>query len=100
MPLRNCAYCGAVAVQRGALAGQDLLRDGAGVDDRLAFAYGELRVLAIGRDVDAIQARPGERDLAVRRVDARRFARVQHANPQDHATLGDVQREVAIVQPR
>ena len=77
-----------------------MLRDRAGVDDRLAFAHGELRVLPVLRHLDAIEAGPRKGDLAVRRVDARRFARLQHAYAKDHLALRDIQREIGVVQPR
>ena len=57
-------------------------------------------MLAIFADVDAIQAGPRDRDLRVRRVDARRLARLEHAHAHADAALRDEQRELAIVESR
>ena len=45
--------------------------------------------------------RPGrEHQLRVRRVDARRLARIEHAHAHADAALRDEQRELPVVQPR
>jgi hypothetical protein len=69
-------------------------------DVGLAFAHDELRVLAVFADIDAIQARPGQHDLRVRRVDARRFAGLENPHAHVDAALRDEHRELAIIELR
>jgi hypothetical protein len=57
-------------------------------------------VLPVLRHLDAIETGTRKGDLAVRRVDARGFAQLQHAHAEDDLALCDIQREIGIVQPR
>ena len=54
----------------------------------------------IGRNVDAVEARPGQCDLAVRRVDARDIVNIEYAYTNDEASARDEERELAVVEPR
>ena len=84
----------------GGLPGQHLLRARRELDQRLALAYDDVRARTILRDLDPVQPGTRERDLGVRRVDERGFARIQHPHPDDDPPLGDEQRQDAVVETR
>jgi hypothetical protein len=65
-----------------------------------AFANDDVRVLAIGAHVDAIQARAGDGDLRIGGVDARELTALEHAYANADPALRDEQRELPIVQAR
>ncbi len=82
------------------LSGQCLLDAAGECDLRLAFAHRHRRRRAIRRHVDAVEARPHQPDLRVRRVDARAVTRGLRTHAHEEPPLCDEKHDLAIVEAR
>ncbi len=91
---------GSAPVDACRLARKHLLHAGCNRYRCLAFADDDGRAGAILAHLDPVQARAGQRELRVRRIDASHLAGVEHAHANDDAAVGDEQREHPIVEPR
>jgi CBS-domain-containing membrane protein len=69
-------------------------------DQAFSLAYADRSAPAVRAYVDPIEARTRQRDLCIRRIDARHVVGVEHADADDQAALRDEQRELPVVESR